>query len=256
MNIEKTDRELFNIIADQYAKKDIVKSSMIARQHQILTTMKPFLVSEKKIDTIVDIGCGIGAPAKYLKGYFERYLGIDYSSKLINIAKIRNTDKNVSFINANIKNFNSEKIGNKIADVILIVGALHHLTELDIVMESLKIIAKPGACFAALEPSKNNPLIQVARRLRVILDPSYSKYQTYFSPSDLKNLLTSHNIQLIDISYQGYFVPLFAQIILRPQIISIPLCRLAIWCDTMIEKYLPNFIKKFSWNLIVRGKFV
>ena len=49
--------------------------------------MKPVIQAEGKIGTLVDVGCGIGAQAKYLDGSFEEYIGIDYSSNLIGIGE-------------------------------------------------------------------------------------------------------------------------------------------------------------------------
>ena len=255
MSVEKKDKKLFNTISKQYAKKDIAKSSMTARRHQVLFAMNPLLNAGEKIDTIIDIGCGVGASAIYLKNYFNKYIGIDYSKKLINIARDKNTNKNVSFINANIKDLNQDTITNNSADVIISIGALHHMTEVDRAMNSLKKFARSGTFFVALEPQNTNPLIQLMRKMRKKLDSSYSEQQVSFSPHDLKRLLTSNGLKLIDMRYQGYFVPPFAQVVLRPQIIFVPLCYIAIFLDNIIEKYLPNFIKKFSWNVVVIGKF-
>jgi hypothetical protein len=35
-------------------------------------------------------GCGIGGQVKYLAGYYERYISMDYSEELIKAAKIFN----------------------------------------------------------------------------------------------------------------------------------------------------------------------
>ena len=84
---ELSDRELFDRIADQYSLKDVILSTQISRRSIVCRALKPIVETEGKIGTLVDVGCGIGAQAKYLDGSFEKYIGIDYSSNLIGIGE-------------------------------------------------------------------------------------------------------------------------------------------------------------------------
>lgn len=255
MNIEKKDQELFNNIAYQYARKDKVKSSIIARRSQILTAIKSIQKKNEKIGLIIDVGCGIGATANYLNGYYDEYIGIDQSEELISIAKQMSYGANAGFVNLNVKDISSDQFSGRKADLIIMIGALHHMTEFDKVFNTIKNVTKPGTKFLALEPQNGNPFVQILRRIRKHLDPSYSKEQVFFSPDAIRNILTSNGISVSGIRYQGYFVPIFAQIILKPQIIAVPLSIFAVNLDAVIERYLPNFLKKLSWNLIVYGEF-
>ena len=56
------------------------------------------------------------------------------------------------------------------AGVILIVGALDQMTELETLMLSLTWRAKPGTNFVAIELQCGNPLIQSLRWMRMRLD--------------------------------------------------------------------------------------
>ena len=47
--IEKKDQELFNTIADDYAKKDIIESTRIARKAITLRAVKKILNQKKNI---------------------------------------------------------------------------------------------------------------------------------------------------------------------------------------------------------------
>ena len=184
--IEKEDQKLFGRIAEKYARKDYTKSSSIARRYQLMFAVMPVLKKLKPEITIVDIACGVGAPAKYLKGLYQSYIGIDYSEEMIRIAQsLYPDDKDVKFIASNIKDV--ERLNHQ-ADLILAVGALHHMTEIDVVMESLKRIAKPGAYFVALEPQRGNPIVQLMRWLRGKIDRSYSESQRYFNRKELYDL--------------------------------------------------------------------
>jgi SAM-dependent methyltransferase len=253
MTREQTDRALFNEIAYSYAQKDSVPSSSLARKAQLLSALTLILKRISYLGTVVEIGCGVGAPALYLSGRYERYVGIDQSEGMIEAARAfnRNTPQ-TEFIAVNVK---SETLPRNVADVILSVGALHHMTPLDEVMVSLNRIARPGAFLVAIEPQNSNPLIQMMRWIRGIIDPSYSQEQIFFSTDELKNLFTRHSITEIEIDFQGFLTPPFAQVIIPPQFLTVPLVRLAIGIDRWLHAHLPTGLRRLSFNVVVIGRF-
>jgi SAM-dependent methyltransferase len=225
IDLENADRDLFDSIASKYALKDIIKSTSICRKYQLLYAVSPLLNNNSRIGTIIDIACGAGAPAKYLQGYYDKYIGVDYSSQMIELAKNLNKDiPDVEFICSNIKELKREVLR---ADVILAVGAFHHMTGLPEVFNSLKAIAKSGAYIIAIEPQRANPIVQFLRWFRGILDRSYSEEQHYFSKSELHKLFDDNGLIEIETKYQGYLTPPFAQVILKPQAIFYPLAKIA-----------------------------
>lgn len=254
MSREDRDQALFDRIATRYARKDVVMSSALARRNQLLAALQPVLSQTASLGTIVEIGCGIGAPAKYLAGHYENYIGVDQSEELIKTAVSFNHNiPHTHFIAANIK---TADIPPKTADLILSDGALHHMSDLEAVMACLHQIAKPGAWLVAREPQNGNPLIQFLRWARGRLDGDYSTEQTFFSEAAIRNLYQRHGLTQLQIEFQGFFIPPFAQVILNPQAISVPLSRLAHWSDTQLHRYLPRFLKKLSFNIVAIGRFV
>ncbi len=254
--IEEQDQALFDRIAQKYAQKDIVRSSSLPRQYQLMFAVEPVLKKSSRLNTIIEIACGLGASSKYLEGYYARYIGVDYSARLI--AKARDmygANKRAEFIRANIKDTTACPIGPHGADLILAVGALHHMTELDRVIKALIYIAKPGAYFIAVEPNRANPLIQALRWLWARVNPAYSKDQKFFSKKELYEILAKHNFQNIELEFQGFFTPPFAQVIVNPQVISVALSKLAILIDKILDACLPGAFKFLSWNIVVRAKF-
>jgi SAM-dependent methyltransferase len=142
-----------------------------------------------------------------------------------------------------------------VADVILSVGALHHMTPLDEVMVSLNRIARSVAFLVAIEPQNSNPFIQTVRWIREIIDPSYSQEQIFFSTDELKNLFTRHGITELEIDFQGFLTPPFAQVIIPPQFLTAPLVRLAIGIDKWLHAHLPTGLRRLSFNVVVIGRF-
>ena len=252
---EQQDRELFDRIAKNYAKKDETGSSSLARQYQLMFAVRGVLEEQKHFDQIIDIACGVGAPAKYLQGYYDQYLGIDYSKNLIEAARVFNQgNQKASFLARNIKKIEGGQIQEK-GDLVLSIGALHHMTEIDEVVERLCQIAKPNAFFVAIEPQRANPFFQVLRWLRAKTDKSYSADQHFFSKKEFRELFERHRFTDIEIEYQGFFSPVFAQVVMKPQVIFIPLSKIAILLDRLLDKILPSFLKFLSWNIVVRAKF-
>jgi SAM-dependent methyltransferase len=253
MTREQRDKTLFDRIAGKYARKDSRASSALARKSKLFSVMAPVLAVRPNLGTIVDIGCGVGGPAKYLAGYYEHYIGIDYSEELIAAAKTFNLgNPKAEFIAASIK---SKDLSQNVADVVLCDGALHHMTELDAVIESLARIAKPGAFVVAIEPQNANPFIRGMRWLRGFLDSTYSREQIFFSQEDLRNLFSTAGITDLSIDYQGFFSTPFAEVVMAPQALAVPFSRLASSMDCWLQVNLPVALKKFSFNIVAIGRF-
>jgi len=253
MSRKDRDATLFDSIAGQYAKKDIARSSSIARKAQLLYAVGPVLKKRKTLGTIVDIGCGAGASASYLSGCFERYIGIDHSEKMIDAARALN--KNVPGAEFVVSDAISAAIPANTADLILSIGALHHIEDLDTALGSIKKIAKPGAFFVAVEPQNSNPIIQSLRRIRQAVDKGYSREQVFFSEKRLKTLLAAHGITDLNAEYYGFLSPPLAQVILNPQAIFARVSLAAVRFDAWCAGHLPVFMGRFTFNIIMRGIF-
>lgn len=255
---EDQDRALFDQMAIKYARKDLTPSSSWARKYQLLFAVSPLVKKNGHLGNVLEVACGCGAASFYLSGLYKNYLGLDYSQELITIAKQRYgyaTDANVDFLTANIKDqLVLEKLKEK-ADVILIVGGLHHMTDLPQVFKSLKLLAKPGAYLVVVEPQRSNPLIQLVRGWRKKIDKNYSADQCFFSPVEVIDLFQSAGLSEVDLRHQGFFSPPLAQIIMKPQFIFAPLSRFFVALDCLLDRFLPPALKAASWNVAVSGRF-
>jgi hypothetical protein len=93
------------------------------------------------------------------------------------------------------------------------------------------------------------------RWLRGFLDSTYSREQVFFSRENLQNLFSSAGITDLSIAYQGFVSTPFAEVVMYPQTLIIPLSRLAIAIDCWLDVHLASSLKKFSFNIVVIGRF-
>lgn len=243
---EEKDNQLFNRIAEKYGRKDLVSSSSLARKFQ-LESLLEFVNREygkRKFETVLEVGCGVGASSYYLEGKYNNYIGVDYSSQFIELAKNRYGKEGVEYRCSNIKDLKLEKI----PDLILGVGVLHHITDLQKAINDLVEISGNDTVFAFIEPNSENLLIQFMRRLRKKIDKTYSEDQIYFSKKELEHIFSDSGFNVAKTKCQGYLSPPFAQIILRPQFLFKPVSILSIFIDKIIQSY---FDSSLAWNLMI-----
>jgi len=245
-NRENKDNKLFNRIAAKYGRKDQVVSSSLARKFQ-LESVLDFISKEFQksfFDTVLEIGCGVGASSLYMEGKFNQYIGIDYSKEFIELANQRYAKENVKYLCSNIKELNADKN----PDLVLGIGVLHHITDINKAICEMKKISNKETIFAFIEPNSENKIIQLLRKIRMIVDKNYSEDQIYFSKQELENLFTINGFNLIKTKFQGYFSPPFAQVIINPQVIFTRFSKLSILLDKTLQR---NFNNSLSWNMMV-----
>jgi 2-polyprenyl-3-methyl-5-hydroxy-6-metoxy-1,4-benzoquinol methylase len=243
---ETKDIQLFEAISMKYAEKDVYPLSKKARKFQMQSLLKLVFKTygEKEFNQVLEIGCGHGANSEYIQGYYKNYLGVDYSRELIKIAKSRYASSNTAFICQNIKDLNSFDL----FDLVFGVGILHHATELDKVLNTLKKISHKNTIFAFAEIQSGNPFIQLLRNIRSTVDKSYSFDQCSFNKDKLKSIFEANGYMVGNIAYEGYFSPPFAQIILKPLFIFKPLLNLALLIDGFLQNRIDS---RLAWNILL-----
>ena len=187
-DIGSRDQALFDSIWKEYVIKDVVASSKIARRHRLRQTLKKVVLQR---DThLLEVGCAGGFSVDYLEGLYRSYTGVDYSTALIGHAIQRFVRPNTRFHAVNIKEYQPDAQ----FDVILMIGVLHHIDDLDYVLGRLKDMLKPGGCLIANEPHPANPLISLARAIRKRIDPRYSEDQKELEIEELERLFVGRNV--------------------------------------------------------------
>ena len=251
---EVYERNLYDEVAEHKSKRAIETSTRIARRAIViraLTSLRPFRSS---LGTLVDLGCGNAPTAVYAADLYERYIGIDFSREMIEIGKeLTSHLPNIELQIGNIRN--SAELPQCVADTILIYGALHHMSDLKGIMESIAQIAKPGAHFIAIEPHCGNPAINFARYCRKHIDKTYSSEQVFFTEKELYQILSFGKLEQPKVGYISYFSQPFAQIPFKPQWLAKRLSAGAIFLDRFVEPLMVGPLSRLSWLAVATGIF-
>jgi tRNA (uracil-5-)-methyltransferase TRM9 len=143
MNKDTTNKILseieegYDLIADKF-------SSTRAFMWRDLDFIKDIV---KSTDKILDFGCGNGRLAGYLNNKYEKYIGLDVSRKLVDIAKKKYSGSKTEFIKLS-HNFQKLPLEDKSIDIIISIAVFHHFPSreyaLKIAKELNRVLAPGG----------------------------------------------------------------------------------------------------------------
>ena len=244
---EAADKRLFDKIAESYVKKDLTTYCRICRKLRLYKTLKNI---PKPITTLLEVGCGAGFSADYLRGQYHRFIGLDHSENLIAYAQKYNSSDNTVFICGNIKDLvNCQKF-----QVILMIGVLHHIPDVQDVLMNLKSYLEPDGLIVVNEPQKGNPLIVFMRKIRKKIDKKYSVDQVEFSEVELSRIFIECGYKTKTFP-QGILSTPLAETRILPNFIGIPLALLFRAVDSILEKLISlSVLRKLAWNVVVEAR--
>jgi SAM-dependent methyltransferase len=243
-----SDRDLFDRIAAHYCAKDLHAAATIARRHRLHRTLGAAGVTAEA--RVLEIGCGAGFSAAYLQGHYRRYVGVDYSTELIDLARRYNAHPEAAFHVADAARFQP---GERF-DLVFMIGVLHHFDDIGELLMRIRAWLEPGGLLVANEPHSGNPAVRLARRIRKRIDPSYSSDQRELSAHELRSQLSRAGFEQVKIVPQGLFSTPFAEVPVDPARLTAPLVRAACAVDNLLERRLGRVIAPLSWNLIAVGR--
>ena len=238
------DRELFDRIAEDYCQKDLLPAQRRARMLRLLQTFRHADIDDS--GDLLEIGCGAGFAATYLRGRYRSFHGIDHSTKFVELANTINGGPGITFETADATTFGIDRR----FDVIFMIGVLHHLTEPVAALRHLATLLKPEGTIVVNEPHDGNPLIQLARHIRTKTDSDYSEDQRVYSGDGLRAVFDEAGCTPVKLIPQGLLSTPFAEIALPAQTLLSPLSSLTCAVDRTIENAVPWALRYLTWNLI------
>lgn len=157
----------------------------------------------------MDFGCGSGTATIALASSVNKIIGIDISSKMIELAKRKAEDRAVSNVDFMHATLFDEKLKSGSIDVILCFYVLHLLEDAPKVMQRIIDLLKPGGLIISATPCIKGTYFGVilSPMSKIGLIPPI----TAFSLVELEKLMTDADFNIIgseclDKSGQQYFI--------------------------------------------------
>lgn len=118
-----------------------------------------------KIISILEIGAGFGRLTPVYEFRAKKVVLSDPSAKLLQLARKRNTNKKIKFMQVKIENLEN-KVKSASYDLILCIRVLHHIKDLDAAIETTaKLLKKKG--YLILEfPNKRHAKATISEMLK------------------------------------------------------------------------------------------
>ena len=177
----------FNPIRISYIKDNIISTFKLKNKKKPLDKVK-----------ILDIGCGGGLLSEPMSRLGAEVVGIDASSKNINVAKLH-AKKN----KLNIKYYcaSPEKLNNKMKfDVVLNMEIVEHVSDINFFLNSCsKLLKKNGIMFVAtLNKTLKSYLFAIVGAEYILrwLPIGTHEWENFVKPEDLINILKKNNLNL------------------------------------------------------------
>lgn len=150
-------QNLFNKIAINYDKMNDFMSFGLQKRIKSTAVKIALKKLERDANTILDLCTGTGDIALEFKEVCPdaKILGVDFSSRMLNIARARSSD--IEFLEMDITNLNSLE---KKFDMCFISFGLRNLPDIDDFLENVKKVLKNGGVLAILDLGKPYPVVK------------------------------------------------------------------------------------------------
>jgi ubiquinone/menaquinone biosynthesis C-methylase UbiE len=144
--------------------------------------IREFLTKIKRFKTVLEIGAGFGRLVPAYSFRAKRVIITDPSSKLLKIARESYRDKKkYKFIHSSLENL-SQRLKPRSADLAVLVRVLHHLSDLDLTLSSIKRLLSERGYLILEFPNKRN----LKRSLMEMVRGNFT-YPLDILPTDLRS---------------------------------------------------------------------
>ena len=183
-------RETYNRIAEDWHKDHKQNNWWVEATNKFVSFLKPN-------DLVLDAGCGAGTKSKYLISKKLKVIGIDFSDKLIEIAKREAPSGNFFVMNIS----EADKLKEKF-DGIFMQAVLLHIPKKDvakIVNKLLGSLKSGGYLYIAVKEKK---IGGADEEIKIENDYGYpyERFFSYFTLGEIKNLIKETGLE---ISYEN-----------------------------------------------------
>jgi|ERR1035437_1344099 ubiquinone/menaquinone biosynthesis C-methylase UbiE len=194
------NQKVFDKYYKDMSKYEKLDSSIKESQYDILKFQKTveYLKSntKNKDSYIVEIGCATGLLLSLLKNDgFSNLLGIDPSPACVEIVNKRYSIPSRSGTISDLSTIKPESV-----DLIILLGVLEHIKDLDLALNELSIVLKPEGKVCILIPDAS----QYFNGKDAPFQEFSVEHINFFGPLSLTNLMIKHKFSKISIEQQVF----------------------------------------------------
>lgn len=167
-------------------------SEAIKNEHRYeeLYKLSSTMMITEGVDTLIDLGCGIGGFVKFIPERIKKYIGIDFSKKLIEYSKEKYP--NHTFINMSVFHEDSQKI-MKENNLFLCLEVLEHL-EKDI--ELIQLIPSGSIFIFSVPNIDGHGHVRSFKKFQDVID-RYNKYLKFLLKIEITKKDKPHHIMFL-----------------------------------------------------------
>ncbi|MBK5723027.1 class I SAM-dependent methyltransferase [Dysgonomonas sp. Marseille-P4677] len=165
----------------------------------------------KDSDTVLDFGCATGTVTNEIAKHVTKVVGIDISSKMIEMAKDRANELNITNVYYKQATIFDKTLETESFNAVLAYNILHFFTDTEQVLHHISGLLKPnGTIIIVTACLKQRSLRNILNRLFLtpLMWSGVIPYMKYFSISEFQNIL-NNDFQIIaqeNISQNYFFV--------------------------------------------------
>ncbi|MFC1872700.1 class I SAM-dependent methyltransferase [Chloroflexota bacterium] len=171
-------------------------------QHTRLSENKDFITTLKYLnidDTVLDYGCATGMLSNAIADKVKEIHAIDISSKMIEIAKRKASERNIKNIDYAQATIYDERYVIESFNVILAFRILHMLENPQLVIRRINELLKPGGVFISVSACMGDKkallgiLVFLASKMRIL-----PQHINMFKLPELQGIITSEGFQIVE----------------------------------------------------------
>ena len=178
--------------------------TQLSENKDFITTLKYLNIS----DTVLDYGCATGIISNAIADKVKEIHAIDISSKMIEIAKIKASERNIENIHYTHATIYDERYKKETFDVILAFRILHMLEDIQAVMRRINELLKPGGTFISVSPCMGDKkallsiLVFLASKMRLV-----PQHINLLKLPELQGIITGGGFQIVEYERMDDKVP-------------------------------------------------
>lgn len=180
-------KETYNKIAEDWFKDHKDDDWWVKGTDKFISLLKPN-------SHVLDVGCGAGVKSKYLSEKGLRVTGIDFSDKLIEIAK-----REVPSVEFQIMDMNDVENLNTKFDAVFAQASILHIPKkkiMEVILKLTSVVNNSGFLYIAVKGvNDNNKEEDVIKENDYGYD--YERFFSYFRMEELEKYLNDSNLQIV-----------------------------------------------------------